>query len=1300
MKGDIKTPGTAAVDSPNGAAHDQGSAPTKEILESRRAALNLMEDAVEAREQAERAMAELRRSEKRQAFLLKLADAIRWLSDPEKIKEAAAQLLGVELRANRVCYCEVRNDQWIVGRCYERDVAPLRQGPYAPEKYGRWIMDTYRAGERVVLRDARTDPRFAGDGGREAHVAIDVIAMIGVPLVKDGGLVAVLVVHVAEPRDWDEYEITLLEETAERTWAAVERAGAEFALREKEAELDAIINETPFMLTRCTRDLHYRYVSRAYAAMLNSTPEEINGKAIIDVMGEEGWRTVAPRIERVLRGERVEYEQEVEFRNVGDPYLHVVYTPDIDAAGNVNGWFASIVDVTERRLADEALRASEEQYRSLFTSMDEGFCTIEVLFDDDGTAMDYRFLETNPAFERQTGLRDAAGKKMREIAPNHEEFWFETYGRIAKTGEATRFEHEAVALGRFYDVYAFRIDDPKRDRVAILFNDITDRKRREANLAVLAEISKDLVRLTDVGETWEAVGAKIGEHFKVSRCNFVEIDAANDRVVITRDWHQPGLPDLRDKVYSLAGFFQAEFEEPTRAGEILVVQDTASDPRTGSPTFKSLATRSFVSVPFVKGGDLEFVITFSDVRPREWRPDEVELIGELANRIWIRLEQARADEALRKASLKLRESTQLFFGLIENAPFGVYLVDSDFRLAQVSAAAQKVFENVDPLIGRNFEEVLRTIWEEPFASEAVQRFRHTFETGEEYRSEDTVETRADVAHVESYDWMLKRIRLPDGTLGVVCYFFDLSERRRAEMALLESQERFTAAQRAGNIGVWDWHAPSDQTYWSETMWGIYGLDEPQASAEKLWENALHPEDAADARAKVFAQLTSGEATYRDEFRILRPDGSVRWIESVARIFRDENGRAIRMSGVNLDITDRKRAELELQESEERLRLVTESFQDFAIFTTNLHGEVITWNPGAQNIFRYKPDEILGRHGRVLFVPEDQEKGECEAEMETARLTGRAADERWHLRKDGSRFYASGIMAPIYGGGELIGYAKIARDLTRQKEAEEELRRQHEELESIVAGRTAQLADANNALVRQMEERRLIEEERFTLMQKIVTTQEDERRRIARDMHDSLGQQMTALRLKIASLKDDHSDDPKIVESLGRLQELGAKVDADVNFLVWQLRPTVLDDLGLVSAIENYIREWSRHYGIPSEFHAGRFRGGRLDETVETHLYRISQEALNNIYKHARAQNVTVLLESRRKEIVLVIEDDGIGFDPDNVRPNAASGRGLGLVGMRERAAIIGGKVELESSPGNGTTVFVSAPHSQNGNELK
>ena len=148
--------------------------------------------------------------------------------------------------------------------------------------------------------------------------------------------------------------------------------------------------------------------------------------------------------------------------------------------------------------AYQELKASEERYRSLFNSIDEGFCVIEMIFDSDGKPADFRFLETNPAFEKQSGLRDAVGKCVREMLPQLEAHWFETYGRVALTGESIRFVHEARALdGRWFDVYAFRLGAPELRRVAILFTDISERRRLEEKTREQADSLAELNRRKD-----------------------------------------------------------------------------------------------------------------------------------------------------------------------------------------------------------------------------------------------------------------------------------------------------------------------------------------------------------------------------------------------------------------------------------------------------------------------------------------------------------------------------------------------------------------------------------------------------------------------------------------------------------------------------------------------------------------------------------------------------------------------------------------------------------------------------------
>ena len=198
---------------------------------------------------------------------------------------------------------------------------------------------------------------------------------------------------------------------------------------------------------------------------------------------EEDRPNVLVTIEEAIRSKRVfELEHRVIHLDGTVGWILSRAIPLLNEQGEILEWFGTAKDITERKRIEGALRISEEKYRTLFNSIDEGFCIIEVLFDEQENPVDYRFLEVNSSFERQTGIQNAAGKRMREIAPEHEEHWFEIYGRVALTGEPVRFENPAVQLQRWYDVYAFRVSEPRLRRVAILFKDITERTRAEEDL--------------------------------------------------------------------------------------------------------------------------------------------------------------------------------------------------------------------------------------------------------------------------------------------------------------------------------------------------------------------------------------------------------------------------------------------------------------------------------------------------------------------------------------------------------------------------------------------------------------------------------------------------------------------------------------------------------------------------------------------------------------------------------------------------------------------------------------------------
>jgi PAS domain S-box-containing protein len=351
------------------------------------------------------------------------------------------------------------------------------------------------------------------------------------------------------------------------------------------------------------------------------------------------------------------------------------------------------------------------------------------------------------------------------------------------------------------------------------------------------------------------------------------------------------------------------------------------------------------------------------------------------------------------------------------------------------------------------------------------------------------------------------------------------------------------------------------------------------------------------------------------------------------------------------------------------------------------------NPAAEAKYGVKASEVLGLHLDAVFENRFIGDETREQAREAVRRKGYWRGESIHVKLDGTQFHAETSVSKMFdGNGDPFGMLAVIRDVSRRKEVEEELRQAHDRLEARVIERTSELATANEALQEEIVQRTTVERQRADLLKRVVSSQEDERRRIARDIHDKLGQRVTALRLQIASLADGPVDAAKFEGNVELLQRTALRLDSEVSFLAWELRPAALDDLGLPQAAKAYLEDWSHNYKISSDFALRGFTGTyRLDPDVETHLYRIMQESLNNIIKHAHATNVNVILEKKPVGVSLIIEDNGVGFDIAAVGSSGSSSHGLGLLGMNERAMLIGGEVEIESTPGSGTTVYVSIP---------
>jgi PAS domain S-box-containing protein len=398
----------------------------------------------------------------------------------------------------------------------------------------------------------------------------------------------------------------------------------------------------------------------------------------------EAYPIVEPELKQVMAGDEATWQENTLVpihRNgrIEEVYWTYSYGPihDADAPHGVGGVLALITETTRSVVAQ---RESEDRYRMLFEALDQGFCVVDMVFDERNQPVDFVFVEVNSAFEAQTGLHDAAGKSMRTMRPEHEEHWFEIYGRIALTGEPERFEHEAASLGRWYDVFAYRVADPERRRVAILFDDITDRRRAEKALAESEE------RLRQVQEA-----ARIGSF---------DFDRITNKAIASPEYLDLyGLPHDRSGSFSYEDWIGLVHPED-RPGIVAQTQEAVADPNRHQL-------------------DYEFRIARADTQETRWITARIKLIRDPEGQ-FVRSLGAQWDITAQKdAETALRESEARFRHMADSAPALIWMSDEEGRVTFANMHYEYMFD-------RPAADMLDGGWAEIVLPEDLERHTKTF----------------------------------------------------------------------------------------------------------------------------------------------------------------------------------------------------------------------------------------------------------------------------------------------------------------------------------------------------------------------------------------------------------------------------------------------------------------------------------------------------------------------------------------------------------------------------------------------
>jgi PAS domain S-box-containing protein len=1164
-----------------------------------------------------------KRAEERQAFLLQLSDALRPLHDPLEIQETAMRVLGEYFDADRAQYWEAEPD----GVHFTAVSGYAKKGAASTSRVrladlGAYLDAAIATGRAVAVADAYTDPRV-GPAEAAAHEAIGARAYISSPLVKHGQLVAAMGIYWDAPHQWTTEEIALVEETAERTWAAVARGNAEKAQRASELRLRAVIENLPgaavFIVDKA---LQYQLAEGAALRQAHREPADFVGRPVQELAPPHLWPEYQQLYAQALAGQPFEYEHEQDGRTYatrGGPLydaegavaavlavshdisarkqaeaavqesetrfrvaeeasngfiydwtprtdavtrsagLRYVlgYAPDEvaptaaawralvhpddhavaarlvapvggahvaneyrvrrrdgtyayvldrslvqrDAAGQVVRIVGSVVDITERRQAEHALQESESKYRTLFNFIDEGYCIIEVLFDADGQAYDWRYVEVNPAFEKNNGLANATGKTIRELTPDIEPKWFATYGRVAQSGEPLRFEEDSPALGRWFTLYAFPVGAPGHNLVAVLFTDITARKAAEEALRLSEERLSLALRAGRMGSfEWTSDGNRIS----LSAMSEELLGLVPGTAIATSD---EGLalvvhPDDRARhhaIFAEAGRTGADFHSifrivRPRDGEVRWIEERGQ------------------GVQALGAGGI-------CLRGVHWDVTETMLaqqrLADFNNKLELRVARRTRDLQASRDLLQSVFDTNLIAMSVQEAVRDENGVIQDFRLRLVSRELARETGRTD-LVGKLYAQEYPGIRETGIFDLAVQ----TVETGQPHGMEYYYQH-------EGFDkWFACQfVKLGD---GIVATNLDITERKTAEQERMKNLRLLEQAEAVAGLGSWDYELATKTMRWSDGMYQLFGLPVGSRVTPADYLNMVLADDRA--RAKLLVQrLATGAGDFEETLR-LRVRGHLKTVRMKAVVLRDVQEQAVRVLGVDLDISELQR----LEQDNLRLRL---------------------------------------RQQRALF-------------------------------------------------------------------------------------------------------------------EAVQAAQEAERRRMAENLHNGIGQILYATKLHLDRLHAPLlGTDPTLVAARREADQLLSEAIRQTRALSHELVPMVLAEFGLTAALQDVCRKMSTpplRFRCLVQFDDD---AAPLSPALQMALYRMAQELSLNVVKHARGATAAALeLETMPGWVLLRAEDDGPGF-----ARNPAEAPGLGLRSIRDRVALLGGQLEQGSVPTGGAYVRIRIP---------